>query len=392
MNASSRPWGPLPVLGSSITHSRDVLTLNVGSATVKAAYYAADAHGALITPAARAKISVLPEDADDGRSADRWLSQLLGRLPAGAGQPSRVAHRVVHGATRPGPAVVTDALMAELSALAPLAPLHQPPALRLIDAARHRWPSTPLVAAFDTSWHATLAPWARRLPLPTSLHAAGVMRYGFHGLAFASALRQLAALAPELALARVVLVHLGGGSSLCAVAEGRSVDTTMGLTPLDGVPMATRSGTLDPGVVLYLAQTLKMTLPQIEHLLWRESGLRGLSGGTGDMRELLADPGPDAELTREQYAIRVAQAITAMATSLGGVDAVVFSGGVGEGAAPIRSRVAGRLHWTGLRLDATANSAGAARIHSPDSAFAAFVVRADEEWELALAAMARNEA
>jgi acetate kinase len=367
---------------------RDVLTLNVGSATVKAAYYAVDAQGFLVTPAAGAKIAVLPEDAHDARSADRWLSQLLVQLPAGAGQPTRVAHRVVHGATRPGPAIVTDALMTELTALTPLAPLHQGPALRLIDAARHRWPDVSQVAAFDTSWHATLAPWARRLPVPASLHAAGVMRYGFHGLAFASAVRQLSAMAPALAQARLVLVHLGGGSSLCAVADGRSVDTTMGMTPLDGVPMATRSGSLDPGVVLYLAQTLAMPLPEIEHLLWRESGLRGLSGGSGDMRELLADTSESAGHARAHYAIRIAQGIAAMATSLGGVDAIVFSGGIGDGAPPIRAAVAEHLAWMGLRLDPEANAAGATHIHAPGAAISVLVLRVNEEQELALAALA----
>jgi acetate kinase len=372
-----------------VTAPRDILTLNVGSATVKAAFYTCDSKGDPIAPAVRAKISVAPEDADDPRTAERWLSRLLADLPAAAAQPARVAHRVVHGGSHPGPAVVSDALMAELTALTPLAPLHQGPALRLIAAARDRWPGVPQVAAFDTSWHASLAPWARRLPLPAALHDAGVMRYGFHGLAFASAMRQLATLAPALALARVVLVHLGGGSSLCAVAEGRSVDTTMGLTPLDGVPMATRSGTLDPGVVLYLARTLEMSLPDIEHLLWRESGLRGLSGGSGDMRELLTDPSDAAAGAREQYAIRVAQAVAAMATSLGGMDAIVFSGGIGDGAAPIRARVAEHLRWTGLRLEATANDAGIAQINAVDSTIAAFVERANEEWELAVAALDR---
>ncbi|MBN8739102.1 MAG: hypothetical protein BGP24_09950 [Lysobacterales bacterium 69-70] len=369
---------------------RNVLTLNVGSATVKAAYYAVGLDGIPVAPAARATIAVRPEDSDDARSAERWLSQLLLQLPAGAGQPARVAHRVVHGATRPGPAIVTEALMTELAALTPLAPLHQRSALRLIDAARRRWPAAPQVAAFDTSWHATLAPWSRRLPLPASLHAAGVQRYGFHGLAFASAMRQLTVLAPAVAAARLVLVHLGGGSSLCAVVNGRSVDTTMGLTPLDGVPMATRSGTLDPGVVLYLALTVAMPLPEIEHLLWHECGLRGLAGGSGDMRVLLADPSDAAIGAREQYAMRIAQAIAAMATSVGGMDAVVFSGGIGEGAAPIRARVAEHLRWTGLRLEAAANDAGLARIDAGDSTIAAFTVRADEAWELALAALDRT--
>jgi acetate kinase len=371
-----------------MTETRDVLALNVGSATVKAAFYALDANGSMRMAVARAKIAVLPQDADDSLGADRWLPQLLAQLPAAAEYPTHIAHRVVHGATRPAPAPVTEALMAELSALTPLAPLHQGPALRLMEAARQRWPGVRQIAAFDTSFHSTLAPWARRLPVPSSLHAAGVMRYGFHGLAFASAMRQLTVVAPELAAARLVLVHLGGGSSLCAVAAGRSVDTTMGLTPLDGVPMATRSGTLDPGVVLYMANRLQMPLPKIEHLLWSESGLRGLSGGSGDMRELLADPSSDATLARDQYAIRVAQAIASMATSMGGMDAFVFSGGIGAGAAPIRTQVAERLHWTGLRVDAAANTAAATRIDAPGSSVAVFVVRTDEEWELALAVLA----
>ena len=365
-----------------MTTPRGILTLNVGSATVKAAFFDSDGHGGPIAPAVRATISVAPEDADDPRAVDRWLSSILTEVPTHAAQPGRLAHRVVHGGSRPGPAVVTDALMDELAALTPLAPLHQGPALRLIAAARRRWPQVTQVAAFDTSWHASLAPWARRLPLPATLQAAGVMRYGFHGLAFASAMRQLAGIAPDLAMARVVLVHLGGGSSLCAVAQGRSVDTTMGLTPLDGIPMATRSGALDPGVVLYLARSLDMPLDKIEHLLWRESGLRGLSGGSGDMRELLTDSSAAAAVAREQYAIRVAQAIAAMATSLGGMDAIVFSGGIGEGAAPIRARVGELLGWTGLRLEPSANDAGAGRIHAQGSTVSVFVVRADEEWEL----------
>ena len=364
-----------------------VLTLNVGSATVKAAHFRCDGEGVLAS-ADRARTAVLPEDEGDVRSADRWLAGLRHQLPAGAGQPRVVAHRVVHGGGRINPVAVTDAVMTELTALAALAPLHQEPALRLINAARRNWPGVPQIAVFDTSWHATLAPWARRLPLPAALHAAGVMRYGFHGLAFASAMRQLSVLAPELARARLVLVHLGGGSSLCAVADGRSVDTSMGMTPLDGVPMATRCGSLDPGVILYLVQHLKMPLPQLEHLLWNESGLRGLSGGSGDMRELLADASETAVLARELYVHRVAQAIVAMATSAGGLDAIVFSGGIGEGAASIRAQVAERLGWTGLVLDPAANATSAEQINATASAVSAFVIHVDEEAELALAALA----
>lgn len=369
----------------------NVLTLNVGSTSIKAAYF----RGGLTsvkTPVARARVAVLPDDQGDDRSADRWLAELVMHLPVDAERPHIVAHRVVHGGGRTEPANVTDEVMKELTSLMPLAPLHQEPALRLISAARLRWPDVRQIAVFDTTWHATLSPSARRLPLPATLHAAGVMRYGFHGLAFSSAVRQLAVLAPALAPARLVVAHLGGGSSLCAVADGRSVDTTMGMTPLDGVPMGTRCGSLDPGVVLYMAQHLKMPLPQIEHLLWRESGLRGLSGGSGDMRELLADAGQPAVQARELYTLRVAQSIAAMATSLGGLDAIIFTGGIGEGAAPIREQVAERLRWMGLQLDHAANSAGASRIHAAESKVAAFVMRVDEELELALAAMQAHSA
>jgi acetate kinase len=215
-----------------------------------------------------------------------------------------------------------------------------------------------------------------------------VVRYGFHGLAFQSAWRQLQAQAPDLARQRLVMAHLGGGSSLCAVHDGRSLDTTMGLTPLDGVPMATRSGSLDPGVVGYLAQSLRMPWPQIEQVLWRESGLKGISGLSGDMRELLADPGEAAALARQQFAMRVAQAIAAMATSLGGVDAIVFSGGIGAGAAPIRAQIAASLRWMGVVLDPTANRHGGPVVHAGDASVGTWVFQVDEEFELLHAALA----
>lgn len=362
---------------------RHLLALNVGSASVKAALYAFRDDTLTEASAQRATFAI---DASGDANRDDWLSMLLARIGFAAGAPDIVAHRVVHGGSRAAPAVLDETIMAELAALSPLAPLHQIPALQLIAAARRRWPAARHVAAFDTAWHATLAPWSRRLPLPRHLHDVGLVRYGFHGLAFQSVLRQLAAQAPALAAGRLVLAHLGGGSSLCAVVGGRSVDTTMGLTPLDGVPMATRSGALDPGVLLYLARTMQMPLAQIEQLLWHDAGLRGISGLSGDMRELLADPSEGAALAVEHYTIRVAQAIAAMATSIGGIEAIVFSGGIGEGAAPVRSRVAAQLQWTGLRLDPTTNRDGGPAIHAHDSAIAAWVLRADEERELAMLA------
>lgn len=360
-----------------------LLALNVGSATVKAALYSGRGDSLTNTPEQRTAYPIETAGEQDG---DRWLSRVLAQLPTAASRPDVVVHRVVHGGPRRTPTALDEPLVAELAALSPLAPLYQGPALRLIEAARRRWPTVRQVAAFDTAWHASLAPWSRRLPLPQQLHDAGMVRYGFHGLAFQSVMRQLTARSPELAHKRLVLAHLGGGSSLCAVADGKSVDTTMGVTPLDGVPMATRCGALDPGVVLYLAGTLNMPILQIEHMLWRDAGLRGISGLSGDMQELLADSGEAAALALDHYTIRIAQGIAAMATSIGGMDGIVFSGGIGEGAASIRSRVAARLQWTGLRLDPTANRDGGPTIHAHDSAIAAWVLRVDEERELAFAA------
>lgn len=366
-----------------------LLVLNVGSATVKAGIYRLRGDGLAETPEQRAAFPIEAAGEQDG---DRWLAWILAQLPTAASQPDVIVHRVVHGGARSAPTALNEAVVAELAALSPLAPLHQGPALRLIESARRRWPTARQVAAFDTAWHASLAPWSRRLPLPQPLHDAGLVRYGFHGLAFQSVMRQLAEQSPELAQKRLVFAHLGGGSSLCAVAGGKSVDTTMGVTPLDGVPMATRCGALDPGVVLYLAGTLNMPLLQIEHMLWRDAGLRGISGLSGDMQELLADSGEAAALALDHYTIRIAQGIAAMATSIGGMDGIVFSGGIGEGAAPIRSRVAARLQWTGLRLDPTANRDGGPTIHAHDSAIAAWVLRVDEERELAFVARDSNSA
>ncbi|MFH2077961.1 MAG: hypothetical protein ABIJ73_04465 [Pseudomonadota bacterium] len=367
--------------------TRNWLVMNVGSATLKAAVYAVDGDGERAGAGRRVTIP-LGDDTD----VDAALSTALTRLPVAAQQPQAIVHRVVHGGRRAGAVVLTPEQCAELTALAPMAPLHQPPALALVELAARRWPQARQFAAFDTSWHAHLAPWSRRLPLPQGLHAAGVMRYGFHGLAYQSAWRQLKAQAPALAHRRLVMAHLGGGSSLCAVHHGRSIDTTMGLTPLDGVPMATRSGSLDPGVIGYLTHALRMPWPEIEQVLWRESGLKGLSGLSGDMRELQADPGEAAALAREHYARRVAQAIAAMATSLGGVDAIVFSGGIGAGAAAVRAQIAASLRWMGVELDPEANQRGGLAVHADHATVSAWVFHVNEEDELLEAALAEERA
>ncbi|MEO6172882.1 MAG: acetate kinase, partial [Arenimonas sp.] len=312
-------------------------------------------------------------------------------LPEDALLPDLIAHRIVHGGSRFAPALITDELIGELSILAPLAPLHQIAALALARAARARWPDAKHIAVFDTAWHATLANWSRRLPVPQALHDAGIMRYGFHGLAFQSAMRQLSEIDGTAVHQRVVIAHLGSGCSLCAVDQGRSIDTSMSMTPLDGLPMATRSGNLDPNVVLFMQRQLNMSHADIEKTLWRESGLFGVSGISGDMRYLLTASDKPSKLAVEQFVMRVAQGIASMATSLGGIDAIVFSGGIGTQSPIIRQRVVDLLAWTGLRLDQERNNTRAACLEADESRAKIWSIMVDEEFELSQAAIIFSE-
>lgn len=353
-----------------------LLTLNLGSSTLKAACFGGlRAHRA--QPLGRVGLDLGAADGPDA---------LLTRAAAALGlprAPAWVAHRIVHGgdATRPRP--LDEEELARLHALAPLAPIHQPGALALVGRACALWPAARQFGVYDTAWHATLPEAVRRLPVPEAWHALGVRRYGFHGLAFAAAMRALRALAADAAQARVVLAHLGGGSSLCAVAAGRSVDTTMGMTPLDGLPMSTRSGSLDPGALLFLMRRHAMREDALEHALYRDSGLRGLSGSSGDVRELLRSPQPAARLALDVFARRVAQGIAAMGTSLGGIDHLVFSGGIGARSAAVRAMIAARLAWLGIGLDAQANAGGAARLNHAGAPVAVWQVEVDEQAEMA---------
>lgn len=360
-----------------------LLALNLGSSSLKAAYHSLSVSSGVSAEGERLAIAL--HDAGDALpDPSQALSRVASLLPDNA-SVAAVGHRIVHGGDRSEHALLTPSVIDELSRWSALAPLHQPQALALVRAAMQRWPAARHVAVFDTVWHAGLAAWSRRLPLPRALHDAGVMRFGFHGLAFQSSHRMLARHDPVTAAQRVVLAHLGSGSSLCAMFEGRSIDTTMGFTPLDGLPMATRCGSLDPGVVLYLKQHRHLTHEAIERLLWRESGLRGVSGTTGDMRALLADGSETARLAVEQFAVRVAQGIAAMATSLGGVDAIVFSGGIGSHSPPVREKVVERLAWIGARLDRDGNEQNQARIGAADSRLSIWAIEVDEEHEIAVA-------
>jgi acetate kinase len=275
-----------------------------------------------------------------------------------------VGHRVVHGGARfQEPVLIDETVIREIEALTPLAPLHNAPALAAIDEAQRACPNLPQVAVFDTAFHATLPEAASAYAVPRRwADEWGVIRYGFHGLSVAWA-------AGRVRAPRLVVCHLGGGCSVTAVRDGRSVDTTMGFSPLEGVPMTTRSGSVDPGALLYLLRERGLTVDELDHALEHESGLRGLSGGSGDMRELEAADaaGHDrARLALGVYVHRIAAAVGAMAAALDGLDALVFTAGVGEGSARVRKRVCARLGFLGVQLDEAANAAA-----TPDTEIAA---------------------
>jgi len=289
-------------------------------------------------------------------------------------------HRVVHGGTLfAAPVALTPAVLTELEALVPLAPLHQPHNLAAIRALAEAYPELPQVACFDTAFHQT-QPWqAQTFAIPRELTAEGVRRYGFHGLSYEYIARRLPEIEPALHDARVVVCHLGNGSSLCAMRAGRSQDTSMGFTALDGVPMGTRPGVLDPGVLIYLMREKGYGADELETLLYHKSGLLGVSGLSNDMRALLDSDDPRAAEAVELFCHGVAKQAAALAASMGGLDALVFTAGIGEHSAPVRARVAEKLAWLGVALDAAANRAKATRVSAAGSRIPVFVIPTDEE-------------
>jgi acetate kinase len=317
---------------------------------------------------------------------------LVAEAISGWAAPSAVGHRVVHGGVRFSSAVVLDReVIGAIDALTPLAPLHQPRSVAAIEAVRAAVPDVPHVAAFDTAFHATLPDAASTYAIPAEWRERGVRRYGFHGLSHAYASRRAAELGGRAgdSAFRVVTCHLGAGASLAAVLGGRSVDTTMGFTPLEGLVMATRSGTIDPGIIPWLVSEHGLAIEDVDDGLEHRSGLRGLAG-TDDMRQVLAraDAGDDdARLALDVYVHRLRASIAAMAASLGGLDALVFTGGVGERAARVRAAAAEGLGFLGLGLDGPANDAAAgssdAEIGAAGRPVRAFVVAAREDVEIA---------
>lgn len=289
-------------------------------------------------------------------------------------------HRVVHGgADYSHPVRVDDQVLAALERLIPLSPLHQPHNVGAIRALARLRPGLPQVACFDTAFHHTLPPLARSFALPRDMAARGIRRYGFHGLSYeyiASVLPDYLGTAAE---GKVVVAHLGFGASLCALRQRRSVETSMSFTPLDGIPMGSRCGALDPGVLLYLLREEGMGLEQLDELLHHRCGLLGYSGISGDVRTLLASDHPHAAEALELFAYRTSQAIASHAVALGGIDALVFTAGVGEHAAPVRAAICQRLAWLGLHLDAAANHGHGPRISHADSRVSAWVIPTNEE-------------
>ena len=321
---------------------------------------------------------------------DAAFDTMLGALLAWAEahvQPdvlAAVGHRVVHGGRDfTAPVRLTAEIVRQLDALTPLAPLHQPHSLAPIRTLLALRPGLPQVACFDTAFHRTMPAVATRLALPREYEAEGVRRYGFHGLSYEYIARVLRRQAPGLAAGRVVVAHLGNGASLCAMRDGRSQDTTMGFTALDGLVMGTRCGTLDAGVVLYMLQQKGLAAHEVEHVLYECSGLLGVSGLSGDMRTLLASADPRAREAVELFAFRIGQQTAAMAASLGGLDGFVFTGGIGEHAAEARAMVGERLRWLGVELDAAANTRGTGRISTPGSRVEVQVIPTDEEATIA---------
>ena len=295
-----------------------------------------------------------------------------------------VGHRVVHGGPiYSQPVRIDDEVLRTLRTFIPLAPLHQLSNLDPIETIRERRPDLPQVACFDTAFHRGHPEISDRFALPRALYDEGVRRYGFHGLSYEYVSGELRRLAPEIAGGKVVIAHLGSGASVCALRDGRSIESTMGFTALDGLPMGTRSGSLDPGVVLHLIEQRGMRAHDVGQMLYKESGLLGLSGISNDVRDLLASDRPEAAMAIEFFCLRVAQAVATLVTTLGGIDALVFTAGIGENAAPVRQRVVERLDWCGLALGSSRAIGSAQRIDAESSRAAIFVIPTDEEQMIA---------
>jgi acetate kinase len=380
-----------------------ILVVNAGSSSVKFQVFAVEGgrdlkqlirgemDGIGVRPRLRAR------DANDGQLVDQTYE--AGQVPdvpgaikvAGAWlrethkfEPIAVGHRVVHGGPKyDRPVRVDRSVLADLERYIPLAPLHQPNNLAPIRSLLERFPTLSQIACFDTAFHRGHSEVADHYAIPKRLHAEGVRRYGFHGLSYEYIVERLREVQPAVARGRVIVAHLGSGASMCAIANGRSVESTMGFTALDGLPMGTRSGQIDPGVLLYLQAEKGLSAEAVQKFLYGECGLKGLSGVSNDVRELLASSSPDAALALDHFVYRIALYAGMLAAALGGIDAFVFTAGIGERAVALRARIAERLAWLGAELDPTANAAGALAISRPASRVGLYIVPTNEELMIA---------
>jgi acetate kinase len=374
-----------------------IAVLNAGSSSIKFALYEPGAGGALLIRGQVERIGQVPrlEAKDDAGKilAERaWSDGKLDHEAATAeiislgrellnGRPVLAfGHRVVHGGTDfSAPALVDDKVLAGLAGLVPLAPLHQPHNLAPMRAVARAAPHLPQVACFDTAFHRSQPALAQAFALPREITAAGVRRYGFHGLSYDYIVTRLRETEPALARQRLVIAHLGNGASLCAVRDGKSVASTMGFTAVDGLMMGTRTGALDPGVLLYLMQERGFDAAGIEDLLYRRSGLLGVSGIASDMRTLRQSKAPEAAEAIALFVYRIVREIGSMVAALGGVDALVFTAGIGEHDAPTRAEVIAGCAWLGVELDEVRNRLGKGRISTQASRVSAWVMPTDEE-------------
>ncbi len=385
-----------------------ILTINAGSSSIKFALFergeplapqaalrgeldgigaqprlkAQDAGGAVLAELTFDDLAGLPAEEQHRRTLDflvRWLDE----HDAGW-RIASVGHRVVHGADRyAAPVVLAPADVEALTGFIPLAPLHQPHNVAGIRALSALLPGVPQVACFDTAFHTTQPAVARRFALPRRLSEAGIKRYGFHGLSYEYVARVLPQHLSAKADGRVVVAHLGNGASMCAMHQRKSVATTMGFTALDGLMMGTRCGAIDPGVLLHLMEFHHLDAAALTKLLYKESGLLGVSGVSQDMRALLDSAAPEAAEAVELFCYRIARELGSLAAALGGLDALVFTAGIGERAAPVREKVCAHAGWLGVQLDAAANARHAARISTKDSKVDVLVLPTNEEWMIA---------
>jgi acetate kinase len=378
-----------------------LLTFNAGSSTVKIGIFKVDRNrperiGKAVVDFGTYPLTLHlkegPEQFDlplEGEAGDD-LAELMDEVFRELGKHfdldavTSAGHRIVHGGdVFGGPVELTPETITKVQSLTELAPLHQPQALRMIRAIRHLRPALFQTGSFDTTFHATQSDLVRRLAIPRAYHDQGIKRYGFHGLSYRYVAGALARTVPDIADGKVVIAHLGSGASLCAIENGESRDSSMGFSTLDGIPMATRPGWLDPGVLLHFLGPLGKSVGELEDMLYHKSGLLGVSGFSGDTRELIEDGGRQAREAIDLFTLRIVGEVGRLASTLGGLDALVFTAGIGENQPQVRKSISEQLLWLGVELDATANEESALTISTAASRVAVHVIPTDEEQMIA---------